>query len=148
MSLRESLLLTIEAGSLAPTFSLLVAALRTAAAWKYNSRELRYMGGASMPEKQTLRRARQAKRKERLPPRKQGSSSGGRLSTFAAASTARVRQSGDCDWPIQSRREGVKLPPPARGKTSESTRKKAAANVKRTEAPKRKQSRKSAYGNL
>ena len=45
-----------------------------------------------MPEKQTLRRARKAKRKERLPPREQGSSSVGRLSTFAAASTARVRQ--------------------------------------------------------
>ena len=47
----------------------------------------------------------------------------------------------------KARREGVKLPPPARGKTSESTRKKAAADVKHGERQKKAVS-KSARGHL
>ena len=132
MSLRESLLLTIEAGSLAPSFSLLVPALRTAAAWKYNSRELRYMGGASMPEKQTLRRARKAKREGKAPSTQAGEFvreeiEHVRRGKHGARSTNQAIAIGLS----KARREGVKLPPPARGKTSESTRKKAAADVKR-----------------
>ena len=102
-----------------------------------------------MPEKQTLRRARKAKRKERLPPRKQGSSSGGRLSTFAAASTARVRQ---------IRRLRLAYPSAARRGEAPAARQREDVGIDQEEsrrgrqtrpvAPKRKQSRKSAYGHL
>ena len=66
MSLRESLFLTIKAGSLAPTFSLLVPALR------YNGTEIQFERvkinrRCIMPEKKTLRRARKAKREGKAP---------------------------------------------------------------------------------
>ena len=101
-----------------------------------------------MPEKQTLRRARKAKREGKTPSTQAGEFvreeiEHVRRGKHGARSTKQAIAIGLS----KARREGVKLPPPARGKTSESNRKKAAADVKRRRlTPKRKQSRKALTG--
>ena len=89
-----------------------------------------------MPEKQTLRRARKAKREGKAPSTQAGE--------FVREEIEHVRHGARSTKQAiaiglsKARREGVKLPPPARGKTSESTRKKAAADVKRGRSAKKK----------
>ena len=85
-----------------------------------------------MPEKQTLRRARKAKRQGKAPSTQAGEFvreefEHVRRGKHGARSTKQAIAIGLS----KARREGVKLPPPAKGKTSEATRKKAAADVKR-----------------
>ena len=148
MSLRESLFLTIKAGSLAPTFSLLVPALR------YNGTEIQFERvrinrRCIMPEKKTLRRARKAKREGKAPSTQAGEFvreeiEHVRRGKHGARSTKQAVAIGLS----KARREGVKLPPPARGKTSESTRKKAAADVKRGERQKKAVSKKRSRASL
>ncbi len=84
-----------------------------------------------MPEKQTLRRARKAKRQGKAPSTQAGEFvreeiEHVRRRKHGARSTKQAIAIGLS----KARREGVKLPPPARGKTSEATRKKAAADLK------------------
>jgi hypothetical protein len=84
-----------------------------------------------MPEKQTLRRARKAKRQGKAPSTQAGEFvreeiEHVRRGKHGARSTKQAIAIGLS----KARREGVKLPPPARGKTSEATRKKAAADLK------------------
>jgi hypothetical protein len=96
-------------------------------------------GRCIMPEKQTLRRARKAKREGKAPSTQAGEFvreeiEHVRRGKHGARSTKQAIAIGLS----KARREGVKLPPPARGKTSESTRKKAAADVKRGRSAKKK----------
>jgi hypothetical protein len=84
-----------------------------------------------MPEKQTLRRARKAKREGKAPSTQAGEFvreeiEHVRRGKHGARSTKQAIAIGLS----KARREGVKLPPPARGKTSAATRKKAAADLK------------------
>ena len=93
-----------------------------------------------MPEKQTLRRARQAKREGKAPSTQAGEFvreeiEHVRRGRRGARSTAKQAIAIGLS---KARREGVTLPPPARGKTSESTRKKAVADVKRGRSAKKK----------
>jgi hypothetical protein len=92
-----------------------------------------------MPEKQTVRRARKARRQGKAPSTQAGE--------FVREEIEHVRRgkhgAGSTKQAIaiglsKARREGVKLPPPARGKTPEATRKKAAADVKRGRSVKKK----------
>jgi hypothetical protein len=85
-----------------------------------------------MPEKQTLRRARKAKREGKAPSTQAGEFvreeiEHVRRGKHGARSTKQAIAIGLS----KARREGVELPPPAKGKTSAATRKKAAADVKR-----------------
>jgi hypothetical protein len=96
-------------------------------------------GRCIMPEKQTLRRARKAKREGKAPSTQAGEFvreeiEHVRRGKHGARSTKQAIAIGLS----KARREGVKLPPPGRGKTSESTRKKAAADVKRGRSAKKK----------
>ena len=84
-----------------------------------------------MPEKKTLRRVRKAKQEGKAPASQAGE--------FVREEIEHVRQGKHGARSTKqaiaiglskARREGVKLPPPARGKTSEATRKKAAADLK------------------
>jgi hypothetical protein len=92
-----------------------------------------------MPEKQTLRRARKAKREGKAPSTQAGEFvreeiehvRRGKHGARSAKQAIAIRLS-------KARREGVKLPPPAKGKTSEATRKKAAADNKRGQSTKKK----------
>jgi hypothetical protein len=84
-----------------------------------------------MPEKKTLRRARKAKREGKAPSTQAGEFvreeiEHVRRGKHGARSTKQAIAIGLS----KARREGVKLPPPARGKTSAATRKKAAADLK------------------
>jgi len=84
-----------------------------------------------MPEKETLRRARKAKREGKAPSTQAGEFvreeiEHVRRGKHGARSTKQAIAIGLS----KARREGVKLPPPARGKTSAATRKKAAADLK------------------
>jgi hypothetical protein len=92
-----------------------------------------------MPEKQTLRRARQAKREGKAPSTQAGEFvreeiEHVRRGKHGARSTKQAIVIGLS----KARREGVNLPPPARAKTSESTRKKAGADVERGRSAKKK----------
>jgi hypothetical protein len=92
-----------------------------------------------MPKKQTLRRARKAKRAGKAPSTQAGELvreeiEHVRRGKHGARSTKQAIAIGLS----KARREGVKLPPPAKGKTSEETRKKAAANNKRGQSAKKK----------
>ena len=139
MSLRESLLLTIEAGSLAPSFSPLGPGSPYCSGMEIQFERVKINGRCIMPEKQTLRRARKAKREGKAPSTQAGEFvreeiEHVRRGKHGARSTKQAIAIGLS----KARREGVKLPPPARGKTSESTRKKAAADVKRGRSAKKK----------
>jgi hypothetical protein len=84
-----------------------------------------------MPEKKTLRRARKAKREGKAPSTQAGEFvreeiEHVRRGKHGARSTKQAIAIGLS----KARREGVKLPPPARGKTSAATRKKAAADLR------------------
>jgi len=92
-----------------------------------------------MPEKQTLRRARKAKREGKAPSTQaeefvREEIEHVRRGKHGARSTKQAIAIGLS----KARREGVKLPPPAKGKTSEATRKKAVADVKRGQSTKKK----------
>lgn len=102
-----------------------------------------------MPEKKTLRRARKAKREGKAPSTQAGEFvreeiEHVRRGKHGARSTKQAIAIGLS----KARREGVKLPPPARGKTSESTRKKATADVKRGEPQKKAVSKKRSRASL
>lgn len=149
MSLRESLFLTIKAGSLAPTFSLLVPALRYCNGTEIKFERVKINRRCIMPEKKTLRIARKAKREGKAPSTQAGEFvreeiEHVRRGKHGARSTKQAIAIGLS----KARREGVKLPPPARGKTSESTRKKAAADVKRGEPQKKAVSKKRSRASL
>lgn len=149
MSLCESLFLTIKAGSLAPTFSLLVPALRYCNGTEIKFERVKINRRCIMPEKKTLRRARKAKREGKAPSTQAGEFvreeiEHVRRGKHGARSTKQAIAIGLS----KARREGVKLPPPARGKTSESTRKKAAADVKRGERQKKAVSKKRSRASL
>jgi hypothetical protein len=92
-----------------------------------------------MPEKQTVRRARKAKRQGKAPSTQAGEFVREEIE-HVRRGKHRVRSTKQAIaiGLSKARREGVKLPPPARGKTSEATRKKAAADVKRGRRAKRK----------
>ena len=84
-----------------------------------------------MPEKKTLRRARKAKQ--------EGKASSTQAGEFVREEIEHVRggkhgarstKQAIAIGLSKARREGVKLPPPATGKTSPMTRKKAAADLK------------------
>ena len=92
-----------------------------------------------MPEKQTLRRAREARRQGRAPSTQAGEFvreeiEHVRRGKHGARSTKQAIAIGLS----KARREGVNLPPPAKGKTSEATRKKAAADAKLGQSAKKK----------
>ena len=92
-----------------------------------------------VPEKQTLRRARKAKREGKAPSTQAGEFvreeiEHVRRGKHGARSTKQAIAIGLS----KARREGVNLPPPAKGKTSTATRKKAAADVKRGQSTKKK----------
>jgi hypothetical protein len=92
-----------------------------------------------MPEKQTLRRARKAKREGKAPSTQAGEFvreeiEHVRRGKHGARSTKQAIAIGLS----KARREGVKLPPPAKGKTSAATRKKAVADVERGQSTKKK----------
>ena len=85
-----------------------------------------------MPEKQTLRRARKAKQEGKAPSTQAGEFvreeiEHVRRGKHGARSTKQAIAIGLS----KARRQGVNLPPPGKGKTSATTRKKAAADVKR-----------------
>ena len=91
-----------------------------------------------MPEKQTLKRARKAKREGKAPSTQAGEFvreeiEHVRRGKHGARSTKQAIAIGLS----KARREGVKLPPPE-GKTSAATRKKAVADVKRGRSTKKK----------
>ena len=92
-----------------------------------------------MPEKQTLKRARKAKR--------EGKASSTQAGEFVREEIEHVRRGKHGARSTKqaiaiglskARREGVKLTPPAKGKTSAATRKKAAADIKRGRSTKKK----------
>ncbi len=92
-----------------------------------------------MPEKQTLGRARKAKREGKAPSTQAGEFvreeiEHVRRGKHGARSTKQAIAIGLS----KARREGVKLPPPGKGKTSAATRKKAVADVKRGQSTKKK----------
>jgi hypothetical protein len=96
-----------------------------------------------MPEKQTLRRARKAKREGKAPSTQAGEFvreeiEHVRHGKHGARSTKQAIAIGLS----KARREGVRLPPPAKGKTSEETRKKVAADNKRGQSAKKKKTSK------
>ena len=66
------------------------------------ARHLVATGVVPCREQDTLRRARRDKRQAKQPAPRRGNSSARRCTTFARASTARHRQSGDRDRPVQS----------------------------------------------
>jgi hypothetical protein len=91
-----------------------------------------------MPEKQTLKRARKAKR--------EGKASSTQAGEFVREEIEHVRRGKHGARSTKqaiaiglskARREGVKLTPPAKGKTSAATRKKAAADIKRGRSTKK-----------
>jgi hypothetical protein len=77
-----------------------------------------------MPEKETLRRARKAKREGKAPSTQAGE--------FVREEIEHVRRGK------HGARSTKQLPSPAKGKTSEATRKKAVADVKRGRSTKKK----------
>jgi hypothetical protein len=92
-----------------------------------------------MPEKQTLRRARKAKR--------EGKATSTQAGEFVREEIEHVRRGKHGARSTKqaiaiglskARRQGVKLPAPAKGKTSASIRKKAAADLKRGQSTKKK----------
>ena len=88
--------------------------------------------------RETLRRARKAKREGKAPSTQAGEFvreeiEHVRRGKHGARSTKQAIAIGLS----KARREGVKLPPPAKGKTSEATRKKAAADNKRGQRSKK-----------
>jgi hypothetical protein len=92
-----------------------------------------------MPEKQTLRRARKARRQGKAPSTQAGEFvreeiEHVRRGKHGARSTKQAIAIGLS----KAHREGVNLPPPAKGKTSEATRKKAAADAKLGQNAKKK----------
>jgi hypothetical protein len=92
-----------------------------------------------MPEKQTLRKARQAKQEGKAPSTQAGEFvreeiEHVRRGKHGARSTKQAIAIGLS----KARREGVNLAPPRKGKTSAMTRKKAAADVKRGRSAKKK----------
>jgi hypothetical protein len=92
-----------------------------------------------MPEKQTLKRARKAKREGKAPSTQAGEFvreeiEHVRRGKHGARSTKQAIAIGLS----KARREGVKLPPPAKGKTSAATRKKAVTDVKSGRSTKKK----------
>src|ERR671913_2358317 len=85
-----------------------------------------------MPEKQTLRRARKAKREGKAPSTQAGEFVREEIEHVRRGKHgARSAKQAIAIGLSKARRQGVKLPPPAKGKTSERTRKKAAADNKR-----------------
>ena len=92
-----------------------------------------------MPEKQTLRRARKAKREGKAPSTQAGEFVREEIEHVRRGKHgARSAQQAIAIGLSKARRAGVKLPPPAKGKTSEATRKKATADVKRGQRAKKK----------
>jgi hypothetical protein len=92
-----------------------------------------------MPEKQTLRKARQAKQEGKAPSTQAGEFvreeiEHVRRGKHGARSTKQAIAIGLS----KARREGVNLAPPRKRKTSATTRKKAAADVKRGRSAKKK----------
>lgn len=92
-----------------------------------------------MPEKQTLRRAREAKRQGKAPSTQAGEFVREEIEHVRRGKHgARSTQQAIAIGLSKARREGVNLPPPAKGKTSEATRKKAAADAKLGQSTKKK----------
>ena len=149
MSLPESLLLTIEAGSLAPSFSPLGPGSPYCSGMEIQFERVKIHGRCVNARETNSQKSAQSQAEGKAPPRKQGSSSGGRLSTFAAASTARVRQIRRLRlaYPSAARRGEA---PAARQREDVGIEQEESRRGRQTqaEAPKRKQSRKSAYGHL
>ena len=91
-----------------------------------------------MPEKQTLRRARKAKREGKAPSTQAGEFVREEIEHVRRGKHgARSAKQAIAIGLSKARRAGVKLPPPAKGKTSEATRKKAAADNKRGQRAKK-----------
>ena len=91
-----------------------------------------------MPEKQTLRRARKAKREGKAPSTQAGEFVREEIEHVRRGKHgARSAKQAIAIGLSKARRAGVKLPPPAKGKTSEATRKKAAADAKRGQRAKK-----------
>jgi hypothetical protein len=96
-----------------------------------------------MPEKQTLRRARKAKREGKAPSTQAGEFVREEIEHVRRGKHgARSAKQAIAIGLSKARRAGVKLPPPAKGKTSKATRKKAAADIKRAQRAKKKTSSK------
>src|SRR5918995_3762191 len=96
-----------------------------------------------MPWKTTMKRARKAKREGKAPTTQAGEFvreeiEHVRRGKHGARSAKRAIAIGLS----RARREGVRLPPPAKGKTSEETRKKAAADNQRGQSAKKKKTSK------
>jgi hypothetical protein len=92
-----------------------------------------------MPKKQTLRRARKAKREGKAPSMQAGELVREEIEHVRRGKRgARSTKQAIAIGLSKARREGVKLPPAAKGKTSEETRKKAAADNKRGQSAKKK----------
>jgi hypothetical protein len=102
-----------------------------------------------MPEKQTLRKARQAKQEGKAPSTQAGEFvreeiEHVRRGKHGARSTKQAIAIGLS----KARREGVNLAPPRKGKTSATTRRKPRRTSNAVGAPKRKQPRKIAREHL
>ena len=92
-----------------------------------------------MPEKQTIQRARKAKREGKAPSMQAGEFVREEIQHIRRGKHgARSPKQAIAIGLSKARREGVKLRPPAKGKTSETTRKKAAADTKRGQRAKSK----------
>ena len=84
-----------------------------------------------MPEKKTLRRARKAKQEGKAPSTQAGEFVREEIEHVRGGKHgARSTKQAIAIGLSKARREGVKLAPPATGKTSPMTRKKAAADLK------------------
>ena len=90
-----------------------------------------------MPEKETLKRARKAKREGKAPSTQAGEFVREEIEHVRRGKHG-ARSTKQAIGLSKARREGVKLPPPAKGKTSAATRKKAVADVKRGRSTKKK----------
>ena len=85
-----------------------------------------------MPEKETLRRARKAKQEGKAPSTQAGAFVKEEIDHVRRGKHgARSAKQAIAIGLSKARRAGVKLPPPAKGKTSSATRKKAARDLQR-----------------
>src|SRR3954452_11597705 len=86
----------------------------------------------SMPEKETLRRARKAKQEGKAPSTQAGAFVKEEIDQVRHGKHgARSAKQAIAIGLSKARRAGVKLPPPAKGRTSSATRKKAASDLQR-----------------
>ena len=133
------MLLTIEAGSLAPSFSPLGPGSPYCSGMEIQFERVKIHGRCVNARETNSQKSAQSQAEGKAPSTQAGEFvreeiEHVRRGKHGARSTNQAIAIGLS----KARREGVKLPPPARGKTSESTRKKAAADVKRGRSAKKK----------